>query len=433
MNIIRPPHLGPPTFDSPLEAAYGPDDDSCRFVDDATFIRDTVEQREGAPAKDEILFEKAGPRTSLFFDPAQTRAAIVTCGGLCPGLNAVIRSIVVELLDNYGAREVLGIRYGYLGLNSQTNFAPIQLTCDLVDDIHFEGGSILASSRGEQSVAAMVDALTAWNIDLLFCIGGDGTLRGAHAIAGEVTRRGLRKSVIGVPKTIDNDVLYCDRTFGFVTAVERAADAIRCAHVEADGAYRGVGLVKLMGRDSGYIAAVGALASQEANFVLVPEVPFALQGERGLLVALAKRLDAKPHAVIVVAEGAGQELFDTQMSEKDASGNRKYHDIGTYLKQEIAAYFSSIGKPVEVKYIDPSYMIRGAPPNTEDRLLCDQLARNAVHAAMSGRTDLVICKRNAKFIHVPIPMTIASKQRINPSGALWTAVLSSTGQASRFG
>lgn len=432
-NIIRPPRLGAVTINSPLEVAYGPGDDSYRFIDDATLIRDHVEVRQGTPASDEILFEKAGPRAKLFFDPAKTRAAIVTCGGLCPGLNAVIRSIVVELLDNYEAREVLGVRYGYMGLNPLTPFPPMQLTSDLVDDIHYEGGSILASSRGEQSVATMVDALVAWNIDMLFCIGGDGTLRGAHAIAEEVTRRGLHKSIIGVPKTIDNDVLYCDRTFGFVTAVERAADAIRCAHVEADGAYRGVGLVKLMGRDSGYIAAVGALASQEANFVLVPEVPFALDGERGLLAALANRLEAKPHAVIVVAEGAGQDLFDTQVDEKDASGNRKYHDIGTFLKQEIAAHFKSIGKTVEVKYIDPSYLIRGAPPNTEDRLLCDQLARNAVHAAMSGRTDLVICKRNAKFIHVPIAMTVASKQRINPSGALWTAVLSLTGQASRFG
>lgn len=429
----RPANLGPCTFDSPLEEAFGPDDDSLRFVDDSILIRDDVEYREGEPRTEGHFFEKAGPRSKVFFEPSKTRAAIVTCGGLCPGLNAVIRSIVLELHFDYGITQTLGIRYGYRGLDRQHGPSPIVLTPEIVADIHHVGGSMLASSRGEQSVEAMVDTLQAWEIDILFCIGGDGTLRGAHAIAQEVQRRGLRKSIVGVPKTIDNDVLYCDRTFGFFTAVERAADAIRCAHVEAKGAYRGIGLVKLMGRDSGYIAAVGSLASQEANFVLVPEIDFTLEGERGLLAALERRLDAKPHAVIAVAEGAGQNLFASQIEGTDASGNRKYHDIGTYLRDAIKDHFNSIHKPVEVKYIDPSYLIRGAPPNIDDRLLCDQLARHAAHAAMSGRTDLVLCYRNAKFVHVPIAMAVESKQRINPQGPLWTAVLSATGQPARFG
>ena len=432
-NILRPPSLGLCNFDSPLEEAFGPDDDSFRFVDDATLIRNDLQVREGEPLTEEILFEKAGPRSKLFFEPGKVRAAIVTCGGLCPGLNAVIRSIVLELHYNYGITETLGIRYGFMGLNRQVGPAPISLTPDLVAEIHRLGGSMLASSRGQQSVPAMVDTLEAWQIDVLFCIGGDGTLRGAHAIAQEVAKRGLSKSIIGVPKTIDNDVLYCDRTFGFVTAVARASDAIRCAHVEAKGAYRGIGLVKLMGRDSGYIAAVGSIASQDANFVLVPEIDFVLEGERGLLAALEQRLDTKPHAVIVVAEGAGQNLFQSQIESTDASGNRRYHDIGTHLRDIINAHFKSISKPVEIKYIDPSYLIRGAPPNTDDRLLCDQLARHAAHAAMSGRTDMVICNLNAKFVHVPIPLAVASKQRINPHSALWTAVLSTTGQPARFG
>ncbi len=429
----RPANLGSCTFDSPLEEAFGPDDDSLRFIDDSLLVRDDIECREGEPATEGRFFEKAGPRSRIFFEPSRTRAAIVTCGGLCPGLNAVIRSIVLELHFGYGIIQTLGIRYGYMGLDRRHGPSPIVLTPDVVADIHHAGGSMLASSRGQQSVEAMVDTLVAWDVDLLFCIGGDGTLRGAHAIAQEVQRRGLRKTVVGVPKTIDNDVLYCDRTFGFFTAVERAADAIRCAHVEAKGAYRGVGLVKLMGRDSGYIAAVASLASQEANFVLVPEIDFALEGGRGLLAALERRLEIKPHAVIAVAEGAGQNLFASQVEGTDASGNRRYHDIGTHLRDAIKDHFKSIDKPVEVKYIDPSYLIRGAPPNVDDRLLCGQLARHAAHAAMSGRTDLVICYRNARFVHVPIPMAVASKQRINPLGPLWTAVLSATGQPSRFG
>ncbi len=431
-HIVRPLRLGPASIESPLEVAFGPEDDSHRFVGDDVLVRDHVEEREGQPARATMLFEKAGPRAKIHFDPANTRAAIVSCGGLCPGINAVIRSIVLELHHNYGIRETLGIQYGFMGLNRAVGPPPIPLTPDLVNDIHHDGGSILASSRGAQSVSDMVDTLVSWKIDILYCIGGDGTLRGAHALAQEIAGRGLGISIIGVPKTIDNDVLYCDRTFGFVTAVARAADAIRCAHVEAKGAYRGIGLVKLMGRDSGYIAAVASLASQDANFVLVPEIDFAMAGAGGLLAALTSRLEKKPHAVIVVAEGAGQSLFASAKEEHDASGNRRYHDIGLHLRGEIAAHFKTIGKPVEIKYIDPSYLIRGAPPNTEDRLLCDQLARHAAHAGMSGRTDMVVCMRNAKFIHVPIPMTVERKQRINPGGPLWTAVLSTTGQPSRF-
>jgi 6-phosphofructokinase 1 len=430
---IVPAVLGKPTVESPLEAAFGPEDDSFRFVGDDVFIRDNTEVAADATADEELLFEKAGPRAKLFFDPAATRAAIVTCGGLCPGLNAVIRSLVLELHYNYGLAEILGIRYGYFGLNRARGPAPITLTPEFVSEIHHDGGTVLASSRGQQSVPDMVDTLAAWKIDILFCVGGDGTLRGAHAIQVEAQRRGLPIAIVGVPKTIDNDVLYCDRTFGFVTAVEKAADVMDCAHVEAQGAYRGVGLVKVMGRNSGFIAAVASLACQDVNFVLIPEVPFDLHGERGFLAALERRLDVKPHAVVVVAEGAGQELFINAPQERDASGNLKPQDIGTRLRQEISGHFKSIGKPVEMKYIDPSYLIRGAPANREDRLLCDQLARNAAHAAMAGRTDIVICQRSGRFIHVPIPLSVASTQRVNPRGSLWTNVISMTGQPARFG
>lgn len=429
---IIPPVLGPCTHESPLEAAFGPDDDSFRFVTDDAFIRDTAEVSASAPGE-ELLFEKAGPRSKLYFNPATTRAAVVTCGGLCPGLNAVIRSAFLELHYNYRIAQVLGIRYGYAGLNRKTGPEPIVLTPEIVSDIHHEGGTVLGSSRGAQAVPDMVDTLVALKLNILFCIGGDGTLRGANAIAEEVHRRKLPISVVGIPKTIDNDVLYCDRTFGFVTAVEKAADVMDCAHVEAQGAQRGVGLVKVMGRSSGFIAAVASLACQDVNFVLVPEVPFKLEGERGFFEALGKRLDAKGHAVVVVAEGAGQELFAGEPVERDASGNPKLQDIGVRLKQEITGHFKSIGKPVDLKYIDPSYIVRSAPANREDRLLCDQLARNAAHAAMAGRTGIVVSQRSGRFIHVPIPMAVASTQRINPRGPLWTNVIATTGQPARFG
>jgi 6-phosphofructokinase 1 len=380
-----------------------------------------------------MLFEKAGPRERLYFDPGASRAAIVTCGGLCPGLNSVIRSLYITLSLNYGVREVLGIRYGYRGLNGAVCEAPVVLSLSMVSAIHKDGGTFLGSSRGPQPVGAMVDYLMAQKINMLFCIGGDGTMRGAHAIAEETIGRGLPISVIGIPKTIDNDILYADRSFGLVTAVERSMEVIHLAHCEAKGVMRGIGLVKLMGRESGFIAAWAALASQEANFVLVPEAPFELFGERGFLKALERRMSARGHAVIAVAEGAGQDLFAGEPAEYDRSGNKKPHDIGPRLRDEIRGYFDRLGDPIDIKYIDPSYLIRSGPANCEDNLLCGQLGRDAAHAGLSGRTDLVVNRLNHRFVHVPIGMAVSRKNKIDPCGELWQAVLAATGQPHRFG
>jgi 6-phosphofructokinase 1 len=403
------------------------------FVHDPHWVRSDPEVHLTPRKEPELWFEKAGPRAKLFHEPRTTKAAIVTCGGLCPGLNSVIRSLYITLSLNYGVPEILGIRHGYRGLNPAVGDTPEVLTLGRVSTIHKEGGTILGSSRGPQPIDKMVDFLVSLRVNILFCVGGDGTLRGAHAIADELKRRGLPISIIGVPKTIDNDILHSARSFGLVTSVEHSMEVIHHAHCEAKGAIRGIGLVKVMGRESGYIAAYSTLASQEANFVLVPEIPFTMQGEKGFLAVLGQRMRERGHAVIVVAEGAGQQLFDGMASEFDASGNRKQHDIGPKLKSDIAAHFREIGEPVEIKYIDPSYIIRSGPANCDDNLLCGQLARDAVHAAMSGRTDLVVNYLNGRFIHVPIGMAIERKQRIDPEGELWASVLAATGQPARFG
>jgi 6-phosphofructokinase 1 len=293
---------------------------------------------------------------------------------------------------------------------------------------------MLASSRGEQPVETMVDFLVHEKIDILFCVGGDGTLRGANAIGREVARRGLKVAVVGIPKTIDNDVAYCSRTFGYVTAVEEASRVLQLAHVEAKGAPRGIGLVKLMGRAAGYIVCGAVLGSQEVNFALIPEVPFELEGAGGLLDVLALRMDARDHAVIAVAEGAGQHLCgDRAGLGRDASGNPRHHDIGALLKDRITAYFDGIGKPVSVKYFDPSYIIRSCVPDTDDSVLCDQLARRAVHAAMAGKTDVVVSYLNESYVHVPIPMVVETKRHVDPEGELWASVLATTGQPARIG
>ena len=377
--------------------------------------------------------ETAGPRETIFHDPAWTRAGIVTCGGLCPGLNNVIKSLVTVLWFDYGVRNIFGIPYGYRGLNPSYGYPPIMLNPDVVDAIQDDGGTILGSSRGNQEPSVMVDTLMRLNINVLFCIGGDGTLRGAHAIAQEVKKRKQPISVIGIPKTIDNDLNLIDRTFGFETAVLSATNVITSAHNEANGAFNGLGLVKLMGRDSGFIAAYAALATTVVNFCLVPEVPFTLEGENGLFKALENRYDCgKTHAVLAVAEGAGQHLFDGQEERRDASGNILKKDIGEFLTLKIKEHFDKVGKEINIKYFDPSYTVRSIPAKGTDAIFCYQLAENAVHAAMAGKTDMVVGSMNGTFSHVPIEYAVSERRKIDPNGALWHAVLGATRQQDYF-
>jgi 6-phosphofructokinase 1 len=421
-NRVRIPDLGLCRFDSPLQVK------GRTFVDESVRVRFDPHVGDGIPEKDFLAFEKAGPRERIFFEPDRTTAAFVTCGGLSPGLNNVIRSGFLELTYNYGVRRVLGIRHGYAGLNPDSGLEPIAMTQRFVHDIHHLGGSVLGSSRGAQEPAITVDFLEEREIDILFCIGGDGTQRGAHAIQQEIERRGLGKSVVGIPKTIDNDVPYVWMSFGHATALEVANEVLSGAHVEALGAINGIGLVKLMGRDAGFIAAGAALVNQEANFVLVPEVPFPLEGENGFLRALEHRLLSRGHALVVVAEGAGQHLFDVGNVEHDASGNVRYQDIGVYLRNRIEAYFAERGTTINLKYIDPSYSIRSVPANAWDRTLTDRMARNAVHAAMAGKTDVMMGWWNQAVVHVPISLAAAEKWRMPLDSDLWNSVLATTGQ-----
>jgi len=431
-KIVEVPSLGEPRYVSPLRRSVRAGEGKAAFLPENLYVRYAVEQLGETATDEELLFEKAGPRERIFFDPAKTRAAIVTCGGLCPGLNDVIRSVFLELHMNYGVPEVLGIRYGFQGLNPRVGLPPVQLTLEMVEDIHHQGGTILGSSRGPQDISVMVDFLVDQRIDMLFCVGGDGTQQGAHAIAEEVRRRRLNIAIVGIPKTIDNDIPYCDRSFGTLTAVDEARKVLDCAHNESKGVRDGVGLVKLMGREAGFITAAATVASQDVNFALVPELPFALHGENGFLAALRRRIIARHHAVIAVAEGAGQHLFQGMPVERDASGNIKFHDIGLRLKEEITRFFDQQGPKVEVKYIDPSYIIRSVPANCEDGALCDQYARRAVHAAMAGKTDVLIGHISSKFVHVPIAMIAGKKRRMSLEGELWASVLAATGQPHTF-
>jgi 6-phosphofructokinase 1 len=272
----------------------------------------------------------------------------------------------------------------------------------------------------------MVDFLVNRGIDILICVGGDGTQRGAHDIAREISERSLPISVVGVPKTIDNDILYVRQTFGYYSAIESARGILDGAHCEAKGAPNGIGLVKLMGRDSGFIAAGATIASQEVNFCLIPEIPIRLDGPKGFLAALHRRISERRHAVVVVAEGAGQDLLG--LSTEATLSNAKKGDIGLFLREKICEYFASRGTDINLKYIDPSYIIRSVPANSQDARVCDYYARHAVHAAMAGKTDLIIGDWHGVYVHVPIPAATVRRKTVDPEGSLWSSVIAATGQ-----
>ncbi|MBU2490424.1 MAG: ATP-dependent 6-phosphofructokinase [Proteobacteria bacterium] len=422
--------LGPAKIKSPIrragqvggEACFQPEDGRVLLSIDANQLAGDFKA-----GRQPLAFEKAGPRGNIFFDPSKLRCAMVTCGGLCPGLNDIIRAIVLELHFGYGVRNIYGIRYGLAGFIPRYGYDVVDLEPSMVADIQGMGGSMLGSSRGPQDIEEIVDCLERMNIGILFTIGGDGTLLAATKICDIIAQRGLKIAVVGVPKTIDNDIYLVERSFGFDTAVEMATQAIRSAHAEAAAYPNGIGLVKLMGRHSGFIASHAALAQQDVNFVLIPEVDFDLEGPQGLLAALEERLIQRGHAVIVAAEGAGQHFFEGH-DQRDASGNLRLHDIGIHLKSVIEKHFSQKGAEINLKYIDPSYMIRSLPANSNDNVFCSFLARNAVHAGMAGKTRVLVGYWNNQFVHVPMDASAGKRKRVTGSGNLWMSVLEATGQ-----
>ena len=425
-NTIK--SLGSCEVISPLRHRGGVD---VSFKVDAERVLFDHRMSPGEEPQPKLSFEVAGAREHIFFNPAKTTAGIVTCGGLCPGLNDIIRGIVTQLHLRYGVTTTYGFRYGYEGLVPKYGHTPMTLKPDNVSQIHNFGGSILGTSRGPQDIGEMVEFLEEMSCDILFVVGGDGTLRGADALTAEIKRRGLNKAVVGIPKTIDNDIMFLDKSFGFETAFGVAVQALKCAQSEALGSVNGVGLVKLMGRDSGFIASYASLAGSNVDFVLIPEVHFELDGARGLLESLRYRLAKHKSAVIVVAEGAGQELVKGE-STTDASGNKRLADIGLYLKDRINAFFKERNMECNLKYIDPSYMIRRVPATAADNFYCSQLAQHAVQAGMAGKTGMLVGRWHGAFIHLPITLATQGRRKVDPQSELWHSVLESTGQPARL-
>ncbi|KAF5182820.1 Atp-dependent 6-phosphofructokinase [Thalictrum thalictroides] len=376
-------------------------------------------------------FRRAGPRQRVYFESDEVHACIVTCGGLCPGLNTVIREIVCGLYHMYGVNKVLGIEGGYRGFYARNT---VPLTPKVVNDIHKRGGTILGTSRGGHDTSKIVDSIQDRGINQVYIIGGDGTQKGASVIYEEIKRRGLKVAVAGVPKTIDNDIPVIDRSFGFDTAVEEAQRAINAAHVEAESFENGIGIVKLMGRYSGFIAMYATLASRDVDCCLIPESPFYLEGPGGLYEFIERRLKESGHMVIVVAEGAGQELLAESMrsmDQQDASGNKLLQDIGHWISQKIREHFTRGKKmAITLKYIDPTYMIRAIPSNASDNVYCTLLAQSAVHGAMAGYTGFTVGPVNGRHAYIPFQCVIETQNKVVITDRMWARLLSSTNQPS---
>ncbi|MHC1560730.1 ATP-dependent 6-phosphofructokinase [Actinomycetospora sp. C-140] len=435
LDDLRIRTLGEGRYPSPFSARLADKQTSPHFVheDDRVMLDDTISVIGATPAADLPSFETAGPRRRIYFDPAVTTAGIVSCGGLCPGVNNVIRGVVQELTVHYRVRRILGFRNGLRGLTVKYRDDTIDLSHSDFSDITRSGGTILGSSRGDQDADEMVDTLIARNVDILFVIGGDGSIRAAMRLVSAITRRGLDIAVIAIPKTIDNDLPYTDQSFGFQSAFERATDFIDAVATEAAAHEHGVGIVKLMGRHSGFIACYAALADNGADMVLIPEVPFDLDGAEGLLARVEHHVLNRGHVVIVVAEGAGQDLLEAAghldgNGATDVSGNVRLGDIGQFLTDRIEAHLTRVGLSPTLRYIDPSYSIRSVTANAYDSVYCLRLAHAAVHAAMAGRTETVVVRWRRRFVHIPMPLITSHRNRVDPDGDLWMSVLEATNQ-----
>ncbi|CAD6240244.1 unnamed protein product [Miscanthus lutarioriparius] len=350
-------------------------------------------------------FRRAGPRQRVYFQSDEVNAAIVTCGGLCPGLNTVIRELVCGLYDMYGVTSVVGIEGGYKGFYSKNT---VPLTPKSVNDIHKRGGTILGTSRGGHDTAKIVDCLQDRGINQVYIIGGDGTQKGASVIYEEVRRRGLKCSVVGIPKTIDNDIAVIDKSFGFDTAVEEAQ------------------------RRSMLLMLRLRVQRMALDCCLIPESPFYLERKGGLLEFIEKRLKDNGHMVIVVAEGAGQDLIAKSMNfmdTQDASGNKLLLDVGLWLSQKIKDHFKKKPSfPITLKYIDPTYMIRAVKSNASDNVYCTLLAHSALHGAMAGYTGFTVAPVNGRHAYIPFYRITEKQNKVVITDRMWARVLCSTNQ-----
>ena len=384
------------------------------FVEEDTLIKTNIIKT--TDSDEENYFVRAGPRKEIAWDPIHTKVAIVTCGGLCPGLNTVIRELYITLHHKYGVKFVYGVKNGYKGFYSDNL---VRLDDDIIRDIHHKGGSILGTSRGGTDVKKIVDSIAHRGISHLYAIGGNGTQKGLFEINKEIKKRGLCVSVVGIPKTIDNDLCIIDKSFGFDTSVQEAQRAIQAAKVEIEAFNNAVGIVKVMGRNSGFIAMYSSLASKDVDCCLIPEIPFDIEYDHGVLHYIKECLHKKDKILIVVSEGAGQHYINDPV-------NKNLNDFGIWLCEVVRSNVPNVC----IKYIDPTYTIRAITPNASDSIYCTILAQSAVHGAFCGYTNFIVGPVNGKHAYIPLQMAIHETNTVSEDDRMWFRLISANGQPS---
>ena len=388
-------------------------------------------------------FLEAGPRRMLFHEPQSVRAVVVTSGGLAPGLNCVVHGIVTRHWNTYGVNAarrggIFGIYDGFVGLyNKPLDKTPASLRPEITEPWLDRGGSMLGARRfHEQELGELADQITANlalnDINILYVIGGDGSLKVAHEIAQRAKARNI--SVVGIPKTMDNDVLWVWQSFGFNTAVQKAAEVVNTMHAEAESTRR-VGLIELFGAESGFVAANATLASGHVDLVLVPEIFLALcpQQCEALLdrfieyLSQTVRSKERAHAIVVLAEGVG-ELFkqrQVKLGGQPVSGKNFAGELRDFLQGGLK---DPLGRVVDVFVNQPRHNIRAVPANAYDQIYCARLGALAVDNALAGYTDVMVSQWLTEYVLVPLELVALGKKSIPPGGMFWKQVVSSTGQ-----
>lgn len=354
------------------------------------------------------------------------RIGVLTGGGDCAGLNAVIRAITRCAVSRYGIN-VIGIRDGFEGLLGEPR--TVSLTTNMVKGLLFRGGTILGSSnKGDPFAYKSVDHgkvmstdrsdevlsnIHDLELDCLFVIGGDGT----NAIAYKIFQRGV--PVIGIPKTIDNDLGATDVTFGFDTAVNVVVDAIDRLQTTAESHHR-VMIIETMGRNAGWIALEAGLAGG-ADVILIPEIPFEV--EKIYDTILHRRKAGRNFTIICVAEGAKPKGGDVVVKKMvaDSAEPVRLGGIGERLAGWLEKY--DVG---ECRATVLGHIQRGGTPTAFDRNLCTRLGAGAVHAAVHGDFGKMVVLRNSRIEVVPIQEAIAQIRLVDPESD-WVRTAIDTG------
>ncbi|MGA7341196.1 MAG: 6-phosphofructokinase [Terracidiphilus sp.] len=454
--------------------------------DDSPRVMLDARGRAEADGAVDLSLPEARPRTHLRY-PLQPGAmlgiGILVSGGIAPGINAVIDGIVLRH-SLYHARqcargrrhsiEILGYREGFKGL-LRPGVHPQRLNSAAIRGVVEIGGSYLGTSRADEllpgtgpnrnaKLEAAIGRLQNDGVHILYVIGGDGSMSCAHALWHYARRKGYELSVVGIPKAMDNDILWVWQSFGFLSAVEEARQAILHMHTEVSSNPR-VGIVQLFGSDSGFIASHAGY-STACDLVLIPEDPMTMDD---IVTHISERLTdrfgngqdiAGPYALVVMAETALPAdarkyiddprvgLSEGKRGEKEAL--KSFLDNGRRVRGQTPDELRTAGLKIVSRVLqdriqqelepreywrdfrvitnEPRHLIRSIPPSVTDVIFGERLGALAVDNAMAGYTDFMVSQWLTEFVLVPLPLVVLGRKRVPTNGIFWKSVLSKTGQ-----